>query len=126
MKNNDTAIFLVRNAVFMFGLVFGVQHVVAEPVTNPEKLTYNSHCRACTPKIWDEVESRLPRRADGSLMQPIDDTTVLNIYRQMWYEETNRADLCMNMWAENRVELLVKNAKTSRALIQCQKKNRKK
>ncbi len=125
MKNEKLLAVFIRSCVLSSLVVVFNSRAEGQNVANPEQLIYGSHCRACTPKIWDEVEAYLPRRPDGTLMQPIDDTTVMNAYRQMWYAEQSRADLCMNMWAADRVTALVKNAKTSRALASCQKQKRR-
>lgn len=80
---------------------------------------HRQYCTACTPKMWDEVESRLPRRADGTIMRPVDNTTVMHAYRGLWYDTEASLNTCMNMWANERVTYMVQKA---RALRACGKK----
>ena len=80
--------------------------MVAEPI-NPEQLNH-SYCRNCTEQMWLEVLPYLPRRDDGSLQQPIDDSTVMDVYRRLWNESKGRTDICLNSWAADRVGILVR------------------
>lgn len=77
------------------------------------------YCTACTPSMWEEVLPSLPRRGDGTLMRPIDNVTVLRVYRNMWIDEESAKNTCLNMWANERVTYMVQKA---RALRACGKK----
>lgn len=77
---------------------------------------YRQYCTACTPAMWGEVVNRLPHNADGSLMRPIDNTTVLYAYRGLWRDSETSLNSCMNLWATERVKMLVKQVKLEKEL----------
>lgn len=83
---------------------------------------YRQYCTACTPRMWEEVAPYLPRYADGTLMRPIDNTTVLNVYRNLWMSADSAHTSCMNLWADERVKLLVQKAKLQRDLNRARSK----
>lgn len=77
---------------------------------------YRQYCTACTPAMWEEVVNRLPHRADGTIMRPVDNTTVMHAYRGLWHDTEASLNSCMNLWATERVKMLVKQAKLEKDL----------
>lgn len=73
-------------------------------------------CTACTPQMWEEVSPFLPRNPDGSFMRPLDNVAVLRTYRNLWMSAESAHTSCMNLWADERIKLLVERAKLKRDL----------
>lgn len=74
----------------------------------------SNFCRACTKEMKSEVSPYLPRNEQGQILRPVDDTTVMHIYRNLWKSAQSASDMCMNLWAEDRVSSAVRYARATK------------
>jgi len=87
----------------------------AEGQDNVEQLDH-SYCRSCSNDVWSEVLPYLPRHDDGTLQGPIDDSTVMGIYRNLWKSAIASASRCLDVSAKMLVNEKVKRATCERKL----------
>lgn len=111
-EGNKLGVYM-RNYLMCFGLVLSCQSVAL--AENVEQLSFG-YCRSCNQAIWNDVFPYLPRHDDGSLQQPIDDSTVMDVYRKLWKEANIRVDTCLNTSASMLVNEKVKRASCERRL----------
>lgn len=81
---------------------------------NAESLDSN-FCRACDAEMLAEVAPYLPRDKSGNVLRPVDDTTVLRIYRDLWKSASKAADDTANLWAMDRTQFLLSAQRAARA-----------
>lgn len=81
-----------------------------------------NYCRACTAEMLSEVAPYLPRDRAGNILRPVDDSTVMSIYRDLWKSAAKAADDTANLWAMDRTQFLLSAQRTARA---CAKGKRK-
>ena len=103
----------MRGAFFIGGLVFGLSSVVvAEPI-NREQLNHKVIVEIVPSRCGWKFCRIFPRRDDGSLQQPIDDSTVMDVYRRLWNEKQRANRYLFKFWAADRVGIWLESTYNS-------------